>query len=172
MGQAGDMLHLILHRIPRPLYVLALRTAHWLRLRWWRVSGAQVSGVRVVVIDPAQRVLLIRHSYGGHDWMLPGGGMKRGEDACEAAAREVFEEAGLVIEDKVEIGLVTDMIHGSNNDVRVVAGWSGGDPRADLREITHAEFFALNALPASISSKLPALLPTYFTAAKAARRRQ
>lgn len=166
------MLHLILNRIPRPFYILALRTAHWLRLRWWRISGARVSGVRVVVIDPAERVLLIRHSYGSSNWMLPGGGMKRGEDACAAGGREVLEEAGLMIADAVEIGMVTDMIHGPNNEVRVVAGWTSGDPRADLREITHAEFFALDSLPNHISPKLPALLPGYVTAAKAARQHQ
>ncbi len=162
----------MLHLIPRPVYILALRTAHWLRLRWWRISGAQVCGVRVVVIDPAERVLLIRHSYGNANWMLPGGGMKRGEEASLAGAREVWEEAGLVLADAVEIGKVTDMILGVNNHVRIVAGWASGTPCADLREITHAEFFALGALPKAISPKLPALLPDYVTAAKAARLRQ
>ncbi|MEO7248420.1 MAG: NUDIX domain-containing protein, partial [Novosphingobium sp.] len=127
-------------------------------------------GVRVVVIDAAERVLLIRHSYGSAHWMLPGGGIKRDEDARAAAAREVFEEAGLVIEDAVEIGRVTEIIHGSNNDVRVVVGWTEGMPRADLREITDAEFFAPGALPHGISSRLPALLPGYVKAAEAARR--
>ncbi len=162
----------MLHLIPRPIHILALRTVHWLRLRWWRISSARVSGVRVVVIDPAERVLLIRHSYGNANWMLPGGGMKRGEDASVAGAREVLEEAGLALADAVEIGTVTDRVHGANNHVRVVAGWTSGIPRADLREITHAEFFALGALPKAISPKLPTLLPDYVTAAKAARLRQ
>ncbi len=165
------MLLLILNRLPRPLYVLALRTAHWLRLRWWRMSGAQVAGVRVVVIDPAERVLLIRHSYGSPHWMLPGGGMKRGEDACVAGAREVREECAVEIADAVEIGLVTNMIYGANNDVRVVAGWSGDAPCADLREITHAAFFPLDALPGNIAPKLAALLPGYLTEAAVARQR-
>ena len=158
----------MLHLIPRVLHITALRIVHWLRLRWWRISGVTVLGVRVVVIDPADRVLLIRHSYGSAHWMLPGGGLKRGEDACAAASREVLEEAGLVITDGVKIGGVTDMIQGANNEVCVVAGWTSGEPRADLREITDAEFFVLSALPDGISPKLPALLPDYLTAAKAA----
>lgn len=159
------------HLIPRPVHIAALRLAHAVRMRWWKLSRARVSGVRVVVLDADSRVLLIRHSYGSPHWMLPGGGMKRGEDALKTAAREVLEEAGLAITDAVEIGMVTDMLHGANNDVRVVAGWTDGLPKPDGREILAAAFFALDALPPGMSAKLPPLLPGYITAAEAARLR-
>ncbi|KGM13716.1 NUDIX hydrolase [Cellulomonas bogoriensis] len=56
-------------------------------------------GARVVVIDPDDRVLLVR----GHDvdqperswWFTIGGGIDPGEDARTAAVREAREEAGL-----------------------------------------------------------------------------
>jgi ADP-ribose pyrophosphatase YjhB (NUDIX family) len=53
-------------------------------------------GVRVVVRDGEGRILLVRQRHEGRDiWMLPGGGIEEGENAAEAAARELFEETGL-----------------------------------------------------------------------------
>ncbi len=160
----------MLHLIPPRWHIAALRTAHALRLRWWRWRGHAGSGCRVLAINPQDRVLLIRHSYGLNHWMLPGGGMKRGEDVLIAAARETFEETAVRLCDAVEIGRVTDMLHGSNHDVRVVAGWTADSPQADGREIIEAAFFALDALPHGIARNLPELLRAYVTAAKAARR--
>jgi 8-oxo-dGTP pyrophosphatase MutT (NUDIX family) len=51
---------------------------------------------RVIAIDPANRVLLLRHDsrrYGLH-WATPGGGLEDGEDFYAAAARELREETG------------------------------------------------------------------------------
>ncbi len=59
------------------------------------------SAARVVLLDPSDRVLLVR----GHDldlpertwWFTVGGGIDAGEDARAAAVREVREETGLVL---------------------------------------------------------------------------
>jgi ADP-ribose pyrophosphatase YjhB (NUDIX family) len=51
---------------------------------------------RVIVLDPANRVLLLCHDsrhYGLH-WATPGGGLEDGEDFHAAAARELREETG------------------------------------------------------------------------------
>ncbi|WP_420392506.1 NUDIX domain-containing protein [Acuticoccus sp.] len=67
----------------------------------YRVSGLlrpPVSlGVRLVVRDVEDRVLLVRHTYTG-GWHVPGGAVDVGETASEAALRECREEAGLVVE--------------------------------------------------------------------------
>jgi 8-oxo-dGTP pyrophosphatase MutT (NUDIX family) len=54
--------------------------------------------VRVLLIDPAGRLLLIKVvAFDGGDpvWFLPGGGLEPGESAEVAARREVAEETGL-----------------------------------------------------------------------------
>ena len=51
-------------------------------------------GVRVLVKNNKDEVLLVRHTY-VPGWHLPGGGVDRGEDVETAAGREVFEETGI-----------------------------------------------------------------------------
>lgn len=54
--------------------------------------------VRVVMLDPADRILLIElvdRSRGQRWWIMPGGGIDAGETHEQAARREVLEETGL-----------------------------------------------------------------------------
>ena len=64
---------------------------------WSRVSRGMTLGVRGVAVDGEGRVLLVRHTY-LHGWWLPGGGVERGQFCEDALAREMREEAGVVIE--------------------------------------------------------------------------
>lgn len=53
-------------------------------------------GVRVLVLDDKQRMLLVRQTHDDKDiWMAPGGSIEEGESAVDAAVREVKEETGL-----------------------------------------------------------------------------
>jgi 8-oxo-dGTP pyrophosphatase MutT (NUDIX family) len=60
---------------------------------------ARVAG-RVLVLDPSGRVLLLntRQAVGSErtNWVAPGGGVEAGESVVDAAARELFEETGIV----------------------------------------------------------------------------
>jgi ADP-ribose pyrophosphatase YjhB (NUDIX family) len=52
--------------------------------------------VRALVLDPDERVLLVRFEFPTATvWALPGGGIEAGEDARAAIRRELAEEAGL-----------------------------------------------------------------------------
>lgn len=60
-----------------------------------------VGGVRVIILDDRNRVLMVRQHHEGRDiWMVPGGGIEEGENASDAGVREVLEETGL----RVKIG--------------------------------------------------------------------
>ncbi|MEY4338594.1 MAG: hypothetical protein RLZ14_444 [Actinomycetota bacterium] len=54
--------------------------------------------VRALIVDPRQRVLLVRFEFprSGTRWALPGGGREPGESDHEALRRELDEELGLV----------------------------------------------------------------------------
>ena len=161
-----------LNHLPAPLHIAGLRLAHALRRRWWRLARrlgrAPVRGCRVLVLDPEERVLLIRHSYGERHWTLPGGGLDRGEDVLEAAAREVREECGCRIAECLLLGQGPGPRDGLH-EVWLVAGWSADAAMADGREIAAAGFFALEALPEPLSPRLATNLADYLTRAKAAR---
>ncbi len=56
-------------------------------------------GVRVVILDEHRRILMVKQHHEGKDiWMVPGGGIEDGENAEQAAVREVKEETGLDVE--------------------------------------------------------------------------
>ena len=51
-----------------------------------------------MIPDEEGRILMVKQSHEGKDiWMVPGGGIEAGENASEAAVREVLEETGLEI---------------------------------------------------------------------------
>jgi ADP-ribose pyrophosphatase YjhB (NUDIX family) len=61
-------------------------------------------GARVLLVDAAERVLLLRgvdpDDPGAGDWWItPGGGVDPGETLAEGARRELAEETGLVLAD-------------------------------------------------------------------------
>lgn len=56
-------------------------------------------GVRVIIPDEEGKILMVKQSHEGKDiWMVPGGAIEAGENAAEAAAREVLEETGLEVQ--------------------------------------------------------------------------
>jgi ADP-ribose pyrophosphatase YjhB (NUDIX family) len=55
--------------------------------------------VTLFILDPTERLALIRKPHFAPDvWRPPGGGVKPGEDVTEAAVREALEETGLRVE--------------------------------------------------------------------------
>lgn len=59
---------------------------------------------RVILLDRDKRVFLMRaHDPAdpskGHWWEIPGGGIDFGETSAQAAARELYEEAGIVADE-------------------------------------------------------------------------
>jgi phosphatase NudJ len=51
-----------------------------------------------VVVEHAGRILLVREAKHGQRWYAPAGGLEAGESIREAAIRETYEEAGILVE--------------------------------------------------------------------------
>jgi 8-oxo-dGTP pyrophosphatase MutT (NUDIX family) len=116
---------------------------------YWRFARGMTLGVRAVVIDPAGRVLLVKHSYVA-GWHLPGGGVETGETVLEALARELVEEGGITARGPPVLHGIFFNARASRRDhvaVYVVRDFTqDGGPRY-AREIVDHGFFALDALP-------------------------
>ena len=58
-----------------------------------------VGGVRVIIIDNENRMLLVKQHHEERDiWLVPGGAIEDNETSADAGIREVYEETGLNIE--------------------------------------------------------------------------
>jgi 8-oxo-dGTP pyrophosphatase MutT (NUDIX family) len=115
---------------------------------YWRFARGMTLGVRAVVLDPAGRVFLVKHSYVA-GWHLPGGGVETDETVLEALGRELLEEGGITAHAPALHGVFFN-VRVSRRDhivVFVVRDFAqDGGPRHP-REIVDHGFFAPDALP-------------------------
>ena len=132
----------------RPLIDLAYR----LRRRALALVGWRTRGVKVIAFDASGRVLLVRHRYGRSDlWMLPGGGIARGEAPVAAALRELMEETGCRLNAAAILGQWDARAEGRRDTVWLVRGTTTDTPQIDGVELAEASFFPPDALPAAAS---------------------
>jgi ADP-ribose pyrophosphatase YjhB (NUDIX family) len=134
--------------LPVPVRRIAYRVAHALLRAYWRVARPRTRGVKCVVRE-GDAVLFVRHTYGNRrQWELPGGGIKRGEDPRDTAAREAREELGLDLEDWRALGSVEAYGYGKRTTVICFEGLAPDRALTiDAGEIEEARWFDLAQLP-------------------------
>lgn len=106
-------------------------------------------GVQALVTDTARRVLLVKHGY-RPGWHFPGGGVEHAESVRVALARELEEEAGIVLDAPAHIfGIYShfDAFPGDHIVLFVARSWTRARIPEPNREIAEHGFFALDALP-------------------------
>ena len=120
---------------------------------WWMLRAPVRIGVRAIVLDGDERVLLVRHTYGSEGWGFPGGGPGRHEMLADTAVREVWEETGIRCRVERLLGIYDSFVEGKSDHVALfvcrVVGQA--EPAARSPEIQRAGFFALNSLPSEAS---------------------
>jgi ADP-ribose pyrophosphatase YjhB (NUDIX family) len=115
---------------------------------WFRFRRGMTLGVRAVVMNKQNEVFLVRHSY-APGWLLPGGGVERGETIYDALARELKEEGGIVSTGPSELhGFFSNeaKFRGDHVACFVIRTFAQADWRPTI-EIKEARFFPVNALP-------------------------
>lgn len=122
------------------------------------IGGGQLThalGAATVIVDEADRVLLVRHSYGPLNWEIPGGISEAGESAEGTARREVREEIGIEIAVEALTGVYWEPEWrgtGGHHFVFRARLPNGAVPRvADPKEIADLGWFAFADLPRPIN---------------------
>ena len=124
---------------------LKLRLLHWSFL----LTRPMSLGVRAIVVDAEDKVMLVRHGYVS-GWHFPGGGVEVGETCLEALKRELEEEARIGIEaPPVLHGLFFNRQTSRRDHVAayVVRSFRVLGERTPDWEIKEARFFPRKALP-------------------------
>lgn len=131
--------------IAKPLFAIASKfVIHPLH----RLRRGMTLGVRVMAVDAQGRVRLIRHAY-SPGWLFPGGGVERGETIWQAGARELQEEAAVVMAGRSELfGFYNNdrQMRGDHLAFLVTREFEVGDFRPNM-EIAEARFFDVRELP-------------------------
>jgi ADP-ribose pyrophosphatase YjhB (NUDIX family) len=128
------------------------RLEPWLRHvfhTYWRFARGMTLGVRGVVLDAEDRVLLVKHSYVA-GWHLPGGGVEVGETFAEALERELFEEGRIALAGEPALHGIFLNSHVSRRDhvaVFTIRAFTQDRPPEPNHEIIATGFFAADALP-------------------------
>ena len=131
-----------------------MTVAFQLRRVYWAVRRPLVIGTAGLVVDDQGRVLLVRQSYAGRKWVLPGGGLKRGETLRDCALRELREEAGIVARDPDAVELFSaysNLQGGINDSIALYVVREFEQVRSRDIEIANKGFFAPDALPQPMS---------------------
>ena len=114
----------------------------------FRQTRGMTLGTRTAMIDSQSRVLLVRHGYMA-GWMLPGGGVERGENIQASALRELREEAAVIAGEEPHLHGVFLNDHNFPGDhvacfVLRRFHWETFRPTAEIAE---ARFFDIVSLP-------------------------
>ncbi len=106
-------------------------------------------GTRTLVLkDGDRQILLVRHTY-APGWLLPGGGVDRGETIYQSAVREVSEEGGIAAEEEPQLhGMFLNdrQFRGDHVACFVLRKFRSAPFNGSL-EIAEARFFLTDALP-------------------------
>lgn len=128
---------------------LAARLAYQLLRLSWRIRRPVTLGVKALLVADDD-VVLVRHTY-QPGWLLPGGGIRRGETPEEAVRRECAEELGATMGPVELLCVCSRFLEGKSDHITVFLCRSFTLGKKSDFEIDEYRLFPLAALPADAS---------------------
>lgn len=128
-----------------------IRIASFIRKIYWFIFRPKTFGVKAILFDKNEKVLLIKNSYDKR-FMFPGGGIKRNETPEQAAKRELWEETGIVAQEIKQIGEYTSSAEYKKDTIYFyyVPEYSQAK-QTKSPEIDKIGFYSLSELPQPLS---------------------
>lgn len=114
---------------------------------YWFIFRPTLKGVKCI-IENNGKFLLVKINYAHHRWIIPGGGVNKGESSLDAAIRETKEEVGLDVKDLIYVGSYESTKDYKQNTVEIFFCKSSiVETRIDPIEIEKAEWFTRSEFP-------------------------
>ena len=136
--------------VPRLLIRSIVQVAGLFGGRYRRIEGSHI-----LATDDEGRILVVRTTYLGPGWMLPGGRVEHGEAPHEAAERETREETGL--EARVDRLVLVDGRRGRDVSFVFIGTIVGGELAPQFGEIAEVGWVGRDEI-ATTSPRLHRLL--------------
>lgn len=134
----------------------------WFLRKLQYLLGASTVGVRALIIDQHQRILLVKHTYMS-GWHLPGGGVKPGETAEAAVIREIKEEAGIITQQIPKLfNVYFHTVKGVNDYPILFVITNFTQEQVYCSEIAEIDWFSINNLPEDVSLSTCSRLEEFF----------
>jgi len=119
---------------------------------FWRVLRPRTRGVKVMLFDRDNRLVLVRNAYGRADlFVLPGGGVRPFEQPAKAAVREMREELGVDVAELKFRSEHQSATEGKRDRIYLFEGRVTQVPRIASVELADVTVAPLSKLPASTS---------------------
>jgi len=123
---------------------------------YWFVFRPHTEGVKVIMRDENDQILLVRHAYGSREWTFPGGG-KKGDESPEATAkREIDEELSVALQAVQVCGNLTSRKEYKHDHITICTGKVSGKIEPSPFEIDEARWFNTDQVPEleSVATKI------------------
>jgi len=109
-----------------------IQSAYILRREVLRLLRLRTTGVKVMLFNDADELLLIRNAYGDcGQYLLPGGGVSRDESPAAAAIREVREEIGIELDRVEPVWTFESNAEGKRDTIHLFKAKTRGRPEID-----------------------------------------
>ncbi len=126
-----------------------------LRKIYWFILRPKTVGVKCLIENSAREYLLIKTTYSGDYWAIPGGGVKSGESVENAVTREVSEEVGINVTNLKLVGSYSSDIEYKRDMIHLfTAKVSSHYFNLNQGEISVAQWFPKDQMPNNVSRSI------------------
>lgn len=130
-----------------------------LRRIYWYLFRPKTIGVKCLIENQHNEYLLIKTTYSGNYWTLPGGGCKNNESFENCVIREVKEEVGLILQKPIQVGSYVSTLEYKKDTIHLfLAKTNELHIKKNTLEILEAAWFKKENIPENRSKALDAVL--------------
>ena len=128
-----------------------LKPVIFVRKAYWKIIKPETFGVRAIVLNDFNQILLVKHTY-SDEWYLPGGKVHKNESLTDAIKRELQEEVGITNMKEITVFHKYLNLHEHKKDhitVFIIKNFTSSTK--EHFEIEKKEYFSVVSLPIGIS---------------------